>query len=86
MINRQIEDKDAFISRLVDNIEKVFAEKANSIDVAADNKIICKIGFENAVARENKKIAHIYLTQTSLCFIKKFLKCYDKISLNTFII
>jgi len=38
MVNRQIEDKDAFISRLVDNIEKVFAEKANSIDVAAIDK------------------------------------------------
>lgn len=38
MVNRQIEDKDAFISRLVDNIEKVLAEKVNSVDITAIDK------------------------------------------------
>jgi len=38
MVNKQIKDTDKFISRMLENIEKVFSEKANSIDVAAIDK------------------------------------------------
>lgn len=38
MVNRQIEDKERFISKMLENIEKVFSEKANSVDVAAIDK------------------------------------------------
>jgi len=38
MVNRQVEDKDAFISKMLENIEKVFVEKANSFDVTAIDK------------------------------------------------
>lgn len=38
MVNWQIKDTDKFISRLLGNIEKVFAEKANSVDVDAIDK------------------------------------------------
>jgi len=38
MVNRQIKDTDKFISRMLENIEKVFAERANSVDVAAIDK------------------------------------------------
>jgi len=38
MVNRQIKDKDKFISRMLGNIEKVFAERANSVDVTAIDK------------------------------------------------
>lgn len=38
MVNRQIKDTDKFISRMLENIEKVFTEKANSVDVAAIDK------------------------------------------------
>ncbi|WP_227765074.1 recombinase family protein [Zhaonella formicivorans] len=38
MVNRQIKDTDKFISRMLGNIEKVFAEKANSVNVAAIDK------------------------------------------------
>ena len=38
MVNRQIKDTDKFISRMLGNIGKIFAEKANSVDVAAIDK------------------------------------------------
>lgn len=38
MVNKQIKDTDKFISRMLENIEKVFSEKANSVDVAAIDK------------------------------------------------
>ena len=38
MVNRQIKDTDKFISKMLGNIEKVFSEKANSVDVTAIDK------------------------------------------------
>ncbi|MCR4436657.1 MAG: recombinase family protein [Clostridiales bacterium] len=38
MVNKQIKDTDKFISRMLENIEKVFAERANSVDVDAIDK------------------------------------------------
>lgn len=38
MVNRQIKDKDKFISRMLGNIEKVFEERANSVNVTAIDK------------------------------------------------
>jgi len=38
MVNRQIKDPERFISRMLDNLEKVFTEKANSVDVDAIDK------------------------------------------------
>gem|GEM_PF-737543 len=38
MVNRQIKDTDKFLSRMLGNIEKVFTNKANSVDVTAIDK------------------------------------------------
>jgi len=38
MLNKQIKEKEKFISRMLENIEKVFSEKANSVDVAVIDK------------------------------------------------
>lgn len=38
MVNRQIKDTDKFISKMLENIEKIFTEKANFVDVTAIDK------------------------------------------------